>query len=267
MTTYTFANGQTLTSTALTKAQIEQAFQMLTCQVLGFNPGLAVNASTTIGSASVTCSPTGIVDGMAVIGPGVPTSATVSAVTSTGFTLSVPATATGPAILSVGADTGAFNAVRVGWQTQGQPFVSSPSQDAIIVMAATSDDQINRVRNKSYTTLDEATLSESVQYTRVWLISFTLYGPSSLDHARLLKSALFMDWSHDILAALNLYAVLDIPDPRRVPEKSNGQWFEHVDFSCRFNEGVTETTTTQSIASVEVILQDATHTETIIATA
>lgn len=76
-----------------------------------------------------------------------------------------------------------------------------------------------------------------------------------------------MDWSHDILAALNLYAVLDIQDPRRLPEKSNGQWFERVDFTCRFNEGVEEVTSTPSIASVEVVLQDPTHTETITATA
>jgi hypothetical protein len=106
-----------------------------------------------------------------------------------------------------------------------------------------------------------------VQYTRVWSIAFAIYGPNSFDHARLIKSALFMDWTHDILAASNLYAVMDISDPRRVPELFSGQWWERVDFSCRFNEGITETTTTPSIASVEVILQDATHTETIIATA
>ena len=166
----------------------------------------------------------------------------------------------------LGEGTDPNTAVRISWPTAGAPGWEI-TDDVVFLRATISDDQINRIRNKSYTTLDEATLNESVQYTRVWSIGFTIYGTNSLDQARMIKSALFMDWSHDILAAVNLYAVLDIRDPRRVPELYAGQWWERVDFSCRFNEGVTETTSTQSIASVEVILQNPTHTETITATA
>lgn len=198
MSTDTFPNGSSLTSSALTQTDIENAFQTLTTAILG-------------------------------------------------------------------EGTDPNSAVRISWPTAGAPGWAI-TDDVVFLRATISDDQINRIRNKSYTTLDEATLSESVQYTRVWSIGFTLYGPNSLDHARLIKSALFMDWSHDILAALNLYAVLDISDPRRVPELFAGQWWERVDFACRFNEGVTEQTSVASIASVEVILQDATHTVIIDAT-
>ncbi len=42
-------------------------------------------------------------------------------------------------------------------------------------------------------------------------------------------------------------------EPRRVPEKIQGEWWERVDFFAEFNEQVTETLTVGTVGSVDVI--------------
>jgi hypothetical protein len=97
-------------------------------------------------------------------------------------------------------------------------------------------------------------VTERWTYTRSWDIHWTLYGPNSTDNARAIKSALFMDYFTDALAGSQLFPVPDFPEPMRVPELIDAQWFDRSDFSIIAYEFVIETIIDQTVASVEVIL-------------
>jgi len=150
----------------------------------------------------------------------------------------------------------AFDQVRVGWQPLGQPF-APPTTDVCYVRGLTVDDDYNRVRDFALANTSPTALQITVTYTRIWEFFWNLYGPNSFDWARRVRSGLFYPTTHDALAALNLYLVSELAEPRRLPEVQDGQWWERVDFSARFNEAVTEYATVPSVASVEVLLNTA----------
>lgn len=154
----------------------------------------------------------------------------------------------------LGLPANAFDQVRVDWQTQGQPF-QGIADDICYLRSVEEDDEYNRVRDLETVFNDDDTVTVITSYTRIWRTFWTLYGPNSFDRARMLRSALFKDVSHDALAKYSLYLVTDPAAPIRVPEYEDGQWWERVDFSAQFNEAVVEPETTGFIKSVEVIVQ------------
>jgi hypothetical protein len=153
----------------------------------------------------------------------------------------------------LGKDTDPNSAVRVSWPTGGAPGWEI-TDDVAFLKATISDDRVNRSRDRSQKNPVDSSLTETVTYLRVWKIDFLLYGPNSLDRATLIKSALLMDWTQTSLASSNLAIVLDVADPRRMPELFEGQWWERSDFSARFNELITETTTVPAIGSLKIDL-------------
>jgi hypothetical protein len=256
MTTTTFPNGMTLVSSALNTSVIDQLLQNLACQILGINPGVATLTTLTAGSTTATvASNASIAAAQTVTGSTfLPAGVTVASITSNTVTLSAPATGSATTMLAFGADANAYYNVRVGWQQTGQPAFLI-TDDICTITATLSDDDYNRIRNTIYSPNDVESLTQTTCYTRVWRIAFSLYGPNSFDHARLLKSAMFMGWAHDILGQNELYLVTNVSDPRRIPELADGQWWERSDFSVRLNELVTETITAAVIASAEVIVK------------
>jgi hypothetical protein len=164
--------------------------------------------------------------------------ATISAL---GLTLQSPANPADPA----------YAAVRVGWQQQGQPSFEI-DEDVVFIRCAEEDDQYNRVRDVSI----DADERQLMQYTRVWRVWWTLYGPNSFDRARILRSALFSQAMHDVFSSAQLYFVTNPTAPTRAPEEKDGQWWERVDFSARFNEFVTETPPVTYAESVVVTLEN-----------
>lgn len=166
-------------------------------------------------------------------------------------------------LTALGLAANAYASVRVGWQPQGQPGWAL-AEDVVIVNAIEDDDQYNRVRESQTLPNDADSILLLVTYTRVWRGMWTFYGPNSFDRARILKSALLATGvvppaltAHDVLALQNLYLVTDVSAPQRVPELYEKQWWERVDFSCQFNEQVQEATIVPSVASVEVIVENA----------
>jgi hypothetical protein len=167
-----------------------------------------------------------------------------------GIVLQVPANPTDPA----------YSQVRVGWQQQGQP-AQQINEDVVYVREIEVDDAYNREKYKSnYSeTVGSGgaaitTFYEQTNYTRVWEVFWEFVGPNSFDHARIVRSSLFSQATHDIFAASQLYLVTDPAAPRRVPEHRDNQWWERTDFSARFNEFVTEVVEAQSVVSAEVIV-------------
>lgn len=152
----------------------------------------------------------------------------------------------------------AYSKVRIGWQKQGQPAWKI-DEDVVIIRSVEEDDPYNRIRDEEIDVNvdDPTTLLDSVGYTRVWRVFWTLYGPASFDNARIIKSALLKPGQdiHDLLVEANLYLVTDLEAPKRVPELYDEQWWERVDFECLFNEQVTETQLVNTVTSVQITVE------------
>lgn len=157
--------------------------------------------------------------------------------------------------------TSVYNAVRVEWQTLGQPAWKT-SDDVTFVRCLEIDDQYNRQRDKAEfigSGSPPTTVSEVTSYVRVWECAWEIYGPNSFDNARKIRSGVFTQAVHDTFATLGLrlYLVTDPAAPRRVPFLSDSKWWERVDFEARFNELVQEPVTVGLGATVEVVVYDA----------
>lgn len=142
--------------------------------------------------------------------------------------------------------------IRIDWPTEGQPFVKSPAIDVCFLAIVPENVDYHLVRDRTFTGVGPVT--EEWSYTRGWRVSWTFYGPSSTDRARMVNSALFMDYFNDQLSLANLYPVLDPPQPTRTPEQFNAQWWERSDFHVIMYEAVTESIQDQAVVSVELIV-------------
>jgi hypothetical protein len=145
-----------------------------------------------------------------------------------------------------------YSLVRVGWQTLGQPF-QTVNNDICYLSAVEVDDNYNRIRDQKDVPNNIQSVTTIITYTRVWEINWCLYGPNSFDRARQIRDSLFLDWTHDALVPSDLYLVSSVERPLRAPEYFQAQWWERVDLKARFNEGVTDTITYQTVISAEVI--------------
>ena len=154
-----------------------------------------------------------------------------------------------------------YSQVRDAWQTQGQPF-QDVNTDICYVACVPENVDYRLVRDRTYTTIPAGGgLPERVQetwtYTRGWRVTWTLYGPNSTDRARMVHSALFMDYFNDQLNLSSLFPVSDPPEIIRMPENMNAQWFERAEFHVIMYENVTETIIDGIVTSVEVKVYDA----------
>jgi hypothetical protein len=133
---------------------------------------------------------------------------------------------------------------------QGQPDVALPSQDSCYISCTLQDADYSRIRNRTFSGTGPVT--ETWVYTRNWRIEWAAYGPNSFDRARQIHSALFIDFFNDQFQLLgNLFPVLDPPEPVRLPENHNAQWYDATRFYCNFYEQVTETIQDNVVVSVE----------------
>lgn len=141
-----------------------------------------------------------------------------------------------------------YSKVRVNWQAQGQPFQDEPEQ-VMYIQAVTSDTSYTSIRNTVKAEVDNLSVT-TITYTRNWRVSWVSYGPSAVDQMRAVHSGTFTDYFNFALNQNNVYPVSDPPEPSRVPEVINGQWFNRTDFYLEVYEGVTETITTPLVKSV-----------------
>ena len=153
------------------------------------------------------------------------------------------------------ADPLAYAKVRLDWPTGGQPAWAI-TDDVCFLKATEEDDAYNRVRDRVWTPQDSASVLAQDTYTRVWRVSWSFYGPTAFDNARLLKSTLLtVDFPSDTLQMSKLYLITDTQATTRSPELFQGQWWERTDFSIKLNELVEETLSVPTIASAEILLE------------
>jgi hypothetical protein len=144
----------------------------------------------------------------------------------------------------------AYSKVRVAWQAQpGFTFT-----DDICSIQTTEDDDAYSIRDRALVVASSATVSQIDTFVRTWGVRWVLYGPSGFDRARLIKSALTLDWTHDELLASNLSVVTRWKRTIRAPEQRDGNWWPRADLSLQMYELVTESIVLPTIASVETKL-------------
>jgi hypothetical protein len=165
--------------------------------------------------------------------------------------------------------------VRIGWPTEGQPFINSPSTDVCYLRFVPKDEPYDKIRDRvnfvplgwgqgeypgqpyGGTESGSPALTEGWAYTRVWEIFWVLYGPNAVDNTRAIRSGLFQDYFLNLLQQSQLYPMSSFTQPVRVPELIDAMWVDRSDFSCEMYEFVTETIIRQTVESVEVILENA----------
>ena len=162
----------------------------------------------------------------------------------------------------------AYFAVRIGWQTEGQP-AWEVTDNICVITAVLEDDPFARVRDDNYqmTGSPSDILTDEMGFTQVWRMHFSFYGPSSANWARQLLSALSLDWTSEALQASNLYVIPEWHRPVYAPElypDPGGVWYERTHVEVLFNEQVLESLTPIGPAStVEVTIDtDSGLTET-----
>lgn len=145
-------------------------------------------------------------------------------------------------------------AVRIGWQTQGQPAWKI-TEDVCILRATKDNDEYSRTREQLLEKNGPDGIYQRMSYTQVWTIHFTLYGPNADSRADRIVSSFSLDWAHDALAQNNIYSVTTWNRPQHAPENFQGQWWNRADIDLKFNECVLEYVSIPSAASVDVTLQ------------
>lgn len=149
------------------------------------------------------------------------------------------------------------NQVRINWQTQGQPSTDLPAVDVFYVACVPENVDYHLVRDRAWTSADTGPVTETWVYTRGWRVSWVSYGPNSTDRMRMVHSAvLFMDYFSDALSLINMYPVSDPPQPTRIPEQVQAEWWERADFHVVMYEQITETIQYGVVTSVEVKVYD-----------
>ena len=145
----------------------------------------------------------------------------------------------------------AFYRVRCGWQQEGQPSWLI-TEDVCILRAVLVDEPFAKVRDDLIEANDDTTVTDSMGFTQVWKLHLAVYGPNCDSNARLILSAMTLEWVHDNLAASNIYWVPMSQRPVRVPEDFAGRWWSRTDLEIIFNELALESITVPSAAEVDV---------------
>lgn len=272
-TSTTFPNGQTLVSSALTPNDINSLLQPLLCQMLGITANLSVGAVLTEGSNQVQVTDTtGLADGYEItdngyglggfgeggfgLGGNIPQGTVITAIVAGVVYMSNAATGATSEIVFVSSPA-SNTAVRVSWQTSGSPAWTI-GDDVLFFECVLVDDDYDKTLDEWLTPNDDTTVTRTRAYTRVWNIHIVGRGPNAFDRVRLVKSALYLDFVHDTLATSNLYLIPKLAASIRSPELFEGRWWEVTNQSFRMNEFVTETMNINTVASVEVIVEDST---------
>ena len=144
--------------------------------------------------------------------------------------------------------------VRRSWQTTGAPSWKI-TDDVTFIQVLPVDDEFAKQRDIGYSDHDSITAKRSINYSRVFSIGWTCYGPNSFDNIETIRNGIFLPVFTNQIKAINMCLVTDVGMPQRVPELFNGQWWERCDFSARYNEAVERSNTVPYLDRVGIITQ------------
>lgn len=271
----TFPNGQTLTSSALSIADINTIMQQITCFIFGIVNMMPVAATLVEGSNQVTVDSVQSISngfqvtdapgyGLSLYGIGgygeggnIPANAIVKSILGNVLTL-VDATTGEPAnaLASIEetifiTDPTAGTQVRQSWPNAGAPAYKQ-SDNVSFIRCIEVDDWYNKVSDYGLTPNDDVSVELNIEKTRVWRVFWELRGPTSYSRGSLLKTAMQLELIHDSLAPFSLYLVPSINNPQRMPELFEGNWWERSDIYMHFNEQVNDSIVIPTVASIPI---------------
>lgn len=148
-------------------------------------------------------------------------------------------------------DRSSYSKVRVSYPPEGQP-AWKVTENICFMSVFERDGEYNKPRNVIMETLDGDNANQETTYTRILEVSWIFYGPLSFDNARKVKDGIFYELNRETLAGSNLYLVPSAPNPVRIPEVYQGQWWERVDLRMLFNEQVVINLTVPYLKSSEI---------------
>lgn len=138
-------------------------------------------------------------------------------------------------------------AVRQEWNTDGAPAWTI-GEDVTFIEVLEAENSYEDLRDIFYNPQDDDNVTQVINYTRVWRITFIQRGPNGFDRTRTLKTALLLDWTHDSLATSNLYMVPKIRPAIKVPEEFQKQWWQRNDLTIYIYEQIND-----SLSNVGII--------------
>ena len=143
--------------------------------------------------------------------------------------------------------------VRISWPTYGAPAWKI-TQDRVFIRVTYSDGDYNKQRHTVYAPKDADTANQTISYTNIVSVNWVLYGPNGYDNADVIRNLVFSEKYRSILAKNNLYLILNVQSPMRIPELYNGQWWERTDITLLFNELVIRENSVYYIKSAKPII-------------
>jgi hypothetical protein len=143
--------------------------------------------------------------------------------------------------------------VRIAFPSVGAPAWQRETNVVFLKINAESNPIIQQ-RDVQYNAISVDDANRKASYTRVISVGWTFYGPSSFDNADVVRNALYNTLYVSELKSHGLFLILDVPNPVRMPEPFNGQFWERTDFVASFNESVTRQVVVPYIKTAEVKL-------------
>lgn len=144
--------------------------------------------------------------------------------------------------------------VRRSWQTSGVPSWKI-TEDITFIQILPLNDDFAKQRDVGYSSSDSENAKRSVNYSRVFSIGWTCYGPNSFDNIEIIRNGIFLPTYKDIIKKKNMFLVTDVGMPQRVPELFNGQWWERCDLQVRYNEGVERSTIVPYLQTAKIQIE------------
>ena len=141
--------------------------------------------------------------------------------------------------------------VRIAWQTSGAPSWGI-AENVTFIRVSPVDDFFARQRDVGYSDADNENAKRSVNYTRVFAIAWTCYGPNSNENIETIRNSIFLPTFKSQFKQSNMYLVTDVGMPTRLPELYNGQWWERSDLVVRYNEGVERSNTVPYLDRINI---------------
>lgn len=268
------STGQQLTSSALTQQVMQAIFQALTCNVMGFMAAqpfagaVVVNDSNEITMSSVVGIKVGfhITDVLNVYGGGqygdggyggpsvIPDGTVVEQILGNVLVISNRATGNATEVVYL-TDPQTNTLVRNVWQQEGAPAWGIEDNVAFVKCTAEPSHPYNLVRDEGITQNEDGSVTQVREYTRVWRVHWSAYGPYCFGNLSLLRSALQLDVTIIPLTGYALYVMPDIQDPLFDRELFDGRWWPRSLMDALFYEQVTETITSNTVRSVELVVE------------
>jgi hypothetical protein len=145
--------------------------------------------------------------------------------------------------------------VRMSWPTGGAPAFDINDKMAFIRIAdvASTYHVPQELKYEQIGSPEEGNMQ--VHYTRTLRITWVLYGSNSWDDGVSLRTKIFYQTNHDILARQKIYLVPSFDPPKRVPELFEGLWYERVDLTMDFYEKILINYAVPSILTVPLVVK------------